>query len=573
MNDVATAQTSRFRGTLLWLIWTLTRRRWQRQNKILRVFAIVLTAIALPLTVLLFFTALGVGVLFLPHLELDRIVFIWAVLCSMYIYVRVMGLWISLQQDQGLPMDKLLHLPMAFGRGFAMNFLISQLTFSFLFFAPLFLGLAIACITVFGLMNLPLLLLVAALIFCVSTVIYQFQCWLLSSVSNKQHRIIWAQLLFLSVVMLAQAPNLYSLYSRSQQDAAVDTHPIAKDVDRVEAIESPPSPDQTVESDRLLSKSWTDGWIHTNTNADATAAWRTWLATFVLFAIGGLSLRSSFSSSMARYMDGQSKSRRQGSKSKRWLRREVDRTVIAQSQPLAVCQVTLRSWFRSVPGKMSLLAPLFFIVMLIALGLIYPTILAAKNLPLAMFAVVAIGGLPPALAINMFAFDGLGFRLYLTSGIDMRNVLLGKFLALLAIYTAVGSAISLIFLLLTDIALLRAVGALFQMGVWICVFFFLGVYWSTTYPYAVSVKSMRANGGIAPVVAFLLETLAIAILLITGYVTIHLEDGAGRTPWYLIASLIQFVVVVFVASWLLDRLSSHVNKKASSIVLKLDVQT
>ena len=565
-------------GAVIWLRWKLWRRRWHRQGPLLRAIGVLGTIIAIPLCLLSSLLALGLGVIILPSASPANIAISWVVLVSLFIYMRIMGLWISLQQDDGLALDRLLHLPIRFNTVFYINFLMSQISISNLLFLPAFFGLAIACIFVLSPGNVVLIPAVLSLAVCLGALMHQFHNWLLLSMVNKRKRMVWAYLLFLLVVGLAQVPNLYIAFSDRQtttERTDSQTEMIVSEIVREHSVEDENSDERSMEANRVPPNHWSRGWILTASTRDSFLPWWTITSTFCLLGLAFFSLRRSYQSTLARYRNGQDVSKKASSRTMREPQAKRD-LGFGNSPVIAVFGVTIKSWVRSAYGKMVLLSPVILLMLLPVLLLRFPALIEPQLLPLLLIGIVAFIGAPAGLVCNLFAFDRLGFRLYLFSGMSLKDVLLGKLSAVFVLFIVIATVVFTFAVAITSISTSHLLGTVFQTGLVFVGSCVLGIIWSARYPYAVSFTSMKAHGGAATALAVLAELFMMGIVISIAYFLLYLDVSQDQTnhgsPVFLLLSVFEFIVVLGLAGLLLKPLANYVHTQSNHILEAVAVE-
>ena len=568
----ATLSRRGYVSAIFWLRWKLWRRRWHRQGPLLKAIGVIGTVIAIPLCALSFLIALGIGIVALPTASPTFVAITWAVSLSFFIYLRIMGLWFSLQQDDGLAFDRLLHLPIPFNTVFYINFVLSQISFSNLFFLPAFVGLAIASALVLPSGNVVLVPAVLAFALCVAAFLHQFHNWLLLSMVNKRSRMVWAYVLFLAVIVIAQLPNLFLMLSQNPEKTSqtqTQTELIVAEIVKEHSVDDEGSVTERATPVReVSSEHWSSGWILTAASAESKLPWWTVTATVGLFGLAFLSLRRSYRSTLARYRDGQQASKKATTRGTS--ERDRSRSLgIARSPIFAVFNITIKSWLRSAYGKMVLLSPVVLLMLIPLLLFRSPALFESDLLPLMLIGAVAFIGAPAGLVCNLFAFDRLGFRLYLFAGIDLKYVLLGKFLALLVVFSLFAILVFALAIVLTSISLSQLLGTVFQSGLIFVACCIVGVIWSARYPYAVSFTSMKAHGGTANALAVLAELLLTASMVLIAFFVLKMDnavDASGGVSVYLVVSALEFMVILVVAGFLLKPLATYVVERSNHIL-------
>ena len=567
--------TPRNRGyisAVIWLRWKLWRRRWQRQGRLLRAIGILGTIVAIPLCALSFFLALGLGAVLLPTASPTSVVIALAVLVLFFVYVRIMGLWISLQQDDGLALDRLLHLPIPFNTVFYINFLLSQISFSNLLFVPALLGFASACLFVLSPGNAVLIPAVITVALCLGALLHQFHNWLLLSMVNKRKRMVWAYLLFLLVIGLAQVPNLYVVFSENQVNTG-QTRPQTELIVSEIVAEHSTKDEGAIEIFTEVSEPaldhWSNGWILTATTKESVLPWWTATLTLGLLGLAFISLRRSYRTTLTRYRDGHDVRKSAPTKSTVDTR-NTRGLKISEALIFAVFVVTIKSWVRSAYGKMVLLSPVILLMLLPVILMRYPALIEPSSLPLVLIGIVAFIGAPAGLVCNLFAFDRLGFRLYLFSGMDLKDVLVGKLLAVFLVYSVVSTVVFSFALAITPISITHLLGTVFQTGLVFIGSCVLGVVWSARYPYAVSFTSMKAHGGTATALAVLAELFLMGLVVWAASfilnVDISQDDANLGFPVYLVVSVLEFTLLLGLAALLLKPLAKYVVDRSNHIL-------
>ena len=569
MSRHQTNNSHSYLSTVIWLRWKLWRRRWQRQGPLLRAVGVIGTILAIPLCILSFLIALGLGVVLLPSLSRSVIVIAWVISSLFFIYVRIMGLWINLQQDEGLPLQRLLHLPIPFQTVFSLNFILSQLSFSNILFLPAFLGFAIACTLILDPGNAVLIPASIVIVLCVGALLHQLHSWLVQSMVTKRKRMAFAYLIFFGVVVLAQVPNLYLVYEQKQGESTREQ----PQLEQIAAeIVSDNLIDQTQDLNEASTESiehWSEAWVLTGMSEESSFPWKTVLLTIGLLLLAILSLKRSYRSTLARYRDG--RELRIGQTRQIALNRERrSRSKIVRSPIFAVTAVTIKGWTRSVYGKAGLMSPLFLLLLIPLLWLHYPAAFEPSMLPLVLMGAIALIGAPTGLACNLFAFDKLGFRLFLFAGFDLKNVLFGKFFALFALFALFGCFTFVLAGVLSPIPIQHLLATGFQSGAIFIGCVVLGIVWSSRYPYAVSFASMKAYGGSATVLAFVAELCFAASMIWVASRVLAMDialEAAGRGfPMYFIVSVVEFLIFLAAAGLLLKPLAKLVAARSNHIL-------
>src|SRR5262249_17941861 len=112
----------------------------------------------------------------------------WDGITIALLFCWMIGLLTDLQRSEGLALDKGMHLPVSPSGAFVINYLSSMFSLTLIAFLPGMIGLIVGQVfagRVWMLLALPLL---AAFVFALTAVTYQFQGWLASLMSNPRRR-------------------------------------------------------------------------------------------------------------------------------------------------------------------------------------------------------------------------------------------------------------------------------------------------------------------------------------------------------------------------------------------------
>ena len=361
---------------VVWLRWKLWQRLWHREGRLFRGLGVLAAGLAVVTGGFSFLLALGLGIFLLPKAGPVAVLINWGALVAFFVVFRLCGVIASLQRGEGLPLDNLLHLPFAPHQVFLLNFALSQLTLSTVIFVPAFVGLGIASTVALDVRNVVLIPASLALVLCVAAVLYQVQGWIASAVAAKPHRVLIGSLLGVALLLLSQAPGMYSMYSM-QQERAAGQEAIAAEVtpsDQAhEGIAIGQAGHATREDTGAPNRWLPRGWVaYGSGDAFESTPWLSAVAMVGLLAIAALSLFRSYGTTLAHYRDGHTRATRprHATAARQGPRRRARKSLT--SPITAIARVTLRQWFRSVQGKMVLLSPLLLAFFSVFLWIQFP---------------------------------------------------------------------------------------------------------------------------------------------------------------------------------------------------------
>ena len=570
--DAALSTWAAHLRTVVWLRWKLWQRRWHREGRWLRGLGVLATGLAVVTGCLSFLLALGLGIFLLPKAEPFIVLITWVMLLVILVVFRVSGVVASLQRGEGLPLENLLHLPFAPHQVFLLNFALSQLTLSTVIMVPALVGLGIASTVALDFRNAVLIPASLALVICVAAVLYQVQGWIASAVANKPHRVLIGSVLLGALLLLTQAPGLYSMHqlgqerASQQEEATVEVTPS----DQREDIAVGLARRATLHPGEL--NRWTRGWVaYGSVDGLDITPWRSVVGMVALLLIAVLSLGRSYKATLAHYRDGYPRAAR-ARRARAVRQRPRRRARRSLTSPVAaIARVTLRQWLRSVRGKMVLLSPLLLAFFSTVLWIQFPGLVDSDTLPLTAIVVVTLVGMPLALSCNLFAFDGHGFCLYRFAGVPARTLLLGKCLALLPVFATLAGAVLALVTLLGSMAGTHALATVLQAGIVFVACCMLGSTFSIRLPYAVSHASMSSSGMYsAGLLALLAESVVLVLLILIAERALAIEEALQEVghdfPVYLALSMIEFGLSVVAFRALLGRQARQLVERSDQIL-------
>jgi hypothetical protein len=121
----------------------------------------------------------------------------------------MIGLLTELQRSETIDLQRLMHLPVALGQMFVINYLVSHLALSIILCVPAMLGLAIGLVIARGWEMSLLIPLALSMVFMVTAWTYCLRGWLAAMMTNPRRRRAIIMGITLMFILLGQAPNLY----------------------------------------------------------------------------------------------------------------------------------------------------------------------------------------------------------------------------------------------------------------------------------------------------------------------------------------------------------------------------
>jgi hypothetical protein len=195
--------------TILWLRWRLTRNQWMRSGGLGAVLAVLIGGIGLLLGFLCFAVGLAGAVFGLRTASPSAVMFVWFGITVVFLFFWLIGLLTELQRSETIDLQRLMHLPVALGQMFVINYLVSHLALSIVLCVPAMLGLAIGLAITRGFEMLLLIPLALSMVFMITAWTYCLRGWLAAMMTNPRRRRAIIMGITLAFVLLGQAPNLY----------------------------------------------------------------------------------------------------------------------------------------------------------------------------------------------------------------------------------------------------------------------------------------------------------------------------------------------------------------------------
>ena len=164
--------------TIFWLRWRLTRNQWARSGGLGAVLAAVIAVAAVMLGGASFVGGLLGGAMGLGEAKPQVLMGIWFAVTVGFLFFWFIGLISELQRSETIDLQRLMHLPIALGQMFVVNYAASHLALSIILFVPAMTGLALGLTYSRGLTMLLLLPLAASMVFMVTAWTYCLRGWL-----------------------------------------------------------------------------------------------------------------------------------------------------------------------------------------------------------------------------------------------------------------------------------------------------------------------------------------------------------------------------------------------------------
>lgn len=428
--------------TVVWLRWRLTRNQWARSGGLGAVLAAIVAVGVGVLAVTSFVAALLVGAMGLGQASPIVVMGVWLGLTAGFLFIWLIGLIQDLHRSESIDLQRLLHLPVALGQIFVVNFVASHLSVSIVLFVPAMMGMAIGLVVSRGSAMMLLIPLALSMVFMITAWTYCLRGWLATLMSNPRRRRAIIMGVTAAFILIAQAPNLYfNVVQRVDRPTRAERR--AESADQREARDAA----ERERVNRLISAQRAIPPLWVPVGAQGLAEGRllpALLGTLGCFGIGAIGLRRAYRSTL-RFHQGESGGkaaahpvvRRAAAPSGKPVRvggMFLERRIPGvPEQAAALALATFRSMLRAPEVKMQW-ATSFIVTLVIGAPLLFR---GASSLPEAAKPFIATGVMLFSLFLfmqflaNQFGFDRDGFRAIVLSPADRRQILIGKNLATL----------------------------------------------------------------------------------------------------------------------------------------------
>lgn len=460
----------------LWLRWRLRVHQLHKGGTANAVLLVILLGLCAIASVGLFGVGIWAGANLLREAPPYAHLFTWDGIALAFLFLWSIGLLAELQRSEALSLDRFLHLPVSLSGAFLINYLSTLFSFTLILFGPGMVGLILGLAIAHGplmLLELPLL---AAAIFALTAVTYQFQGWLASLMANPRRRRTIIVIITGGFILLAQLPNLANLaFTRetltgpmnrwmertNEATAAMQSGKVTPQeyTSRMKEIEEEYQAEQkgkgqaalegAVRTAHILNVVLPPGWLPLGAEALAEGSVVPALLGMLGFAlIGSVSLWRAYRTTLRLYTGVYTgPARPAAAKKARAAPPDPSRVRLVEwrlpwvgEHVSAVATAGLRSLLRAPEAKMAFLAPL---IMVVVFGGIMVTGGGEQSALLRPLMAYGVGGMVLFVAGvqlmgNQFGYDRTGFRAYVLSPMPRRDILLGKNLAVAPLVLGLG---------------------------------------------------------------------------------------------------------------------------------------
>lgn len=576
--------------TILWLRWRLTRNQWTRSKGMGAVIAAVVILLTCALAGAAFLGALLGGIFGLSTARPPVVMGVWLGLTVVFLFLWMIGLINEIQRSESIDLQRLMHLPVALGQMFIVNYIASHLTLSTIIAVPAMMGLAVGLAISHGpvmLLSAPLAL---SMVLMVSAWTYLLRGWLATLMSNPRKRRTVIMGITLTFILLSQAPNLYFNVIRSRQRPAPASGAGEARAQRAaQKASGQEKLNQLIAVQKFIPPLWLP------VAAGALAEGRTLpalLGTVGCLAIGAGGLRRAYRDTL-RFYHGESRKKARtpvapiraqtgapasGKTGSRFLELRLPGV---PEQAAALALATFRSMLRAPEIKMAW-ASSFLVPLIVGASFLFRGPAKIPDAPKPFIATAAVMFsifMLVQFLSNQFGFDRDGFRALILSPADRRLVLLGKNLASLPVAAVFGLMLLTLICLWLRPPILTVAATLIQIPAVVLIAGLAGNLLSIVVPYRIQPGSMKPTKmpGLAMLVMVVCNLLFPAVMapVFVAPLAELLWRNAGwpaSVPINLLLSAALAALMAFVYWQLLDPLGRLLQRRETKILNVVTVE-
>jgi hypothetical protein len=489
--------------TILWLRWRLTRNQWQRAGAFGAVLAIIVAVSAVAMGAATFVGGLLGAALGLGEAKPMVVMGIWFGVTIAFLLFWLIGLLAELQRSETIDLQRLMHLPVALGQMFVINYVVSHLALSIILMVPAMTGLALGLAFSRGPAMLLLLPLAWSMVFMISAWTYCLRGWLSTMMSNPRRRRAIIMGITLAFILMFQLPNLYFNVlggrKRFEPLKGATLEEMQRDRAAREARDKA-NVNQLIEVQKFIPPLWLPyGAMGLATHRVLPAL----LGTFGCLGLGALGLRRAYRSTVKYYrgeIGGQaaapvvpSATIANAAPAKTGKSLLELRVPFVPEQAAAVALGTFRSMLRAPEVKMAW-GTAFIVTVILGASVFWR---AAPKIPAVAKPFIAVGAMTFSIFMlvqflaNQFGFDRQGFRAFVLSPVERRLILLGKNLATWPVGATFGLVLLAMISFWLRLPILTAVAAVFQLATLLLLGSVAGNLLSILVPFHIAAGSMK----------------------------------------------------------------------------------
>jgi ABC-2 type transport system permease protein len=512
----------------------------------------------------------------------------------LFLFLWMIGLLTELQRSETIDLQKLMHLPVALGQMFGINYIASHFALSIVLVVPGMIGLGIGLAIERGPAILLLVPLALSMVLMVTAWTYCLRGWLATMMTNPRRRRTVIMSITMAFILISQAPNIYfNVFLRN-----VSSNPAATGEEsrhQREAQEARNAATKKMFTNLQAARDFIPPlWVPIGAwNLAEGNSLPALLGTLGCAGIATLGLRRAYRGTVRFYQGetgGKAAVRTNVSNEIKKIRAPrtagrndfLERSIpFVPEQSSAVALATLRSLLRAPEVKMAWGTSLI-VTLILGFTLFFR---ATPNLPDAAKPFLATGAvLFPVFFLaqffgNLFGFDRDGFRALILSPVDRRLILLGKNLAGLPVGTVFGGLLITLTAVRLHLPVQTVLATLFQLASLLVMAGLVGNLLSILVPYRIQPGTMKPTKlpGLAMLMLIFFQMLFPLAMFpvflgpLLGFLWLHL-DMSAFVPVNLIFSALFCSLMVFVYWQTLIPLGRLLQRRETKILSVITVE-
>ncbi len=457
-------------ATFVWLRSRIRVNQLRRGGIANQIILALLVGMAVMAAVGLLVGGFFAGLIAMPKADAAARLLVWDGVVVAFLFMWMIGLLTDIQRSDPLTLDRFLHLPVSPSGVFVINYLSSLSSMTLLLFVAAAGGLLVGQLFAVGPVMLLGFVLLAAFVFAVTALTYQFQGWLAVLMSNPRRRRTIVVFVTFGVILVAQTPNLINILRpwktttppsvvlpppepiSTKPGETPPTRPLAPPYAEIKKEHDRKTWEQVSDTAWLLNAVIPPGWLPNGlASLSEGGVLSTLLGTLGFVAVGGGCLYRAYRTTV-KYHTGQFATGGSAKAPKQVAPLPIDKPTMVEWQlprvsehAAAVAVSSLRGLLRAPETKMLMLVPVILAVVLGGLLIAF-----AKDIPQPVRPLIAIGLSAMVLltgvqvAGNQFGYDRAGFRAFVLAPLSQRDLLLGKNLALAPILLGIGVVLAML---------------------------------------------------------------------------------------------------------------------------------
>jgi ABC-2 type transport system permease protein len=581
--------------TILWLRWRLMCNQWRRTGGLGAVITIFVGVGAVVLGMASFTGGLlgaifGLGKEASPQI----IMFVWLGVTIIFLFLWLIGLLTELQRSETIDLQKLMHLPVALGQMFSINFLVSHFALSIVLVVPAMFGLGIGLAIERGPVMILLIPLALSMVLMVTAWTYCLRGWLATMMTNPRRRRTVIVSITMAFILVSQAPNLYfNVFLRNISSKPAATGEESRHQREAEEARNAATKKMLthLESARdFIPPLWVPIGAQNLAEGNPLPAL---LGTFGCAGIATLGLRRAYRGTVRFYhgeTGGKAAVRTNVSNEVKKIRVPraagqndfLERSIpFVPEQSAALALATLRSMLRAPEVKMAWGTSLI-VTLILGFSFFFRT---TSNLPDAAKPFIAsVSVVFPIFFLaqffgNLFGFDRDGFRALILSPVDRRLILLGKNLAGLPVGILFGGLLIMLTAVRLRLPVQTVLATLFQLASLLLMAGLAGNLLSILVPYRIQPGTMKPTKlpGLAMLMLvffqmlFPLAMFPVFLGPLLGFLWLH-WDMSAFVPINLIFSALFCGLMVFIYWQTLTPLGRLLQRRETKILSVITVE-